>query len=119
MSYKEFTEEDILRRAIQQVLKLDLSRRAGWKEGTGYHKEVPAERLIKNGILTKTEYGHGFYLTESALMRILEVAVDAAVKDLSANPPPIRSIPEIPEWILDEDRAILVYVGEPPEIVIR
>lgn len=117
MSYKEFTEKEVLRRAVQQVLKLDLSRRSGWKEGTGYYKNVPIEKLIQNGILTGDSFR--LHLTESGLMRILEVAVDSAVKDLLKNPPPTKSIPEIPKWNLDDDDATLVYVGEPPEIVIR
>lgn len=118
MMGKEFSEEEVLRTSVQQVLKLDLSRRTGWKEGIGYYTDVPVERLIQNGIIVGDS--SNLHLTESALMRILEVAVNSAVKDLLENQPPTKSIPEIPQWKLDEDDGVLVYVGLPPgEIVVR
>lgn len=97
---RNWTDKEILRNSIAQVLELDLSESSGWKEGTGYHLGPPnykpnlsaGENLVKRGILER--YGDRLILTESALIRIMNIAMDSAVEDLLKNDPPSASLPE-------------------------
>lgn len=115
---------DVLRRSIEQVVKIDLSRGSGWREGTSYHLGLPemrpdmtaGESLVRRGILRRDERGN-LTLSEAALLRILSVAIDSAVADLLANDPPDGTLPELPEWSEEEDNARLIQLDG--EAVVR
>ena len=97
---RNFTDKEILRNSIAQVLELDLSESSGWKEGSSYHLGPPGykpnltigENLVKRGVLQR--YGNRLILTESALIRIMNIAIDSAIEDLLKNDPPPASLPE-------------------------
>lgn len=113
---KKRTDEEILRNSVAQVLKLDLTREHGWQEGTGYHLGMPqclpdmttGDNLIKRGILRRE--GSSLMLTESALIRIMHVAMSAVLADLLTNNPPAAKLPEIPDYY-DDGPARLIFCG--------
>jgi len=101
---RDFTDKEILRDSIAQVLELDLSESSGWKEGSSYHLGPPeykpnlsiGENLVKRGVLQRD--GSRLILTESALVRIINVAMDSAVEDLLKNDPPTAKLPEFEDY---------------------
>lgn len=101
---RNFTDKEILRNSIAQVLELDLSESSGWKEGTVYHLGPPSykpnlsagENLVKRGILKRD--GGRLILTESALIRIMNMAMDSVVEDLLKNDPPPASLPKFKDY---------------------
>lgn len=114
---RNFTDKEVLRNFIGQVLKLDLSESSGWKEGSSYHLGPPnykpnlsiGENLIKRGILER--YGDRLILTESALIRIMNVAMDSVVEDLLENDPPQASLPEFTDDYDNIGPQKLIFTG--------
>lgn len=106
-------DQDVLRRAVEQVITMDLTQQHGWKEGTGYHLGLPemkpdmqaGEGLVRRGVLTRDEHGT-LRLSESALIRALRVAVDKSVEDLLNNDPPEEKLPETPYYDNGPERLI-------------
>lgn len=99
------SDEGILRNSLKQVIKADLTREHGWREGTEYHLGPPkyspdksaGESLVKRGILAR-DSNNRLRLSEAALARALRVAIDAAVADLIANEPPKEHLPTCPDY---------------------
>lgn len=116
------TDREILRNSIAQVLELDLTAEHGWREGTGYyHLSIPpgygqpdlsvGENLIARGILMRhSKWRSRLILTESALVRIMHVAMEAALQDLLSNDPPEATLPETPSYY-DNGSARLIFTG--------
>lgn len=114
---RDFTDKEILRNSIAQVLELDLSESSGWKEGTGYHLGPPGykpnlsivENLVKRGILQRD--GDRLILTEPALIRIINMAMDSVVEDLLKNDPPQASLPEFTDDYDNVGPQKLIFTG--------
>ena len=110
------TDEEVLRNAIEQVVTIDLTHRHGWREGTGWHLGLPemkpdmqaGEALVQRGVLLRDAHGR-LTLSEAALLRILTVAIDSAVRDLLTSDPPAATLPK-DEYSYDDgqDREILI-----------
>ena len=113
---KKWTDREILRNSIAQVLELDLTAEHGWREGTGYHQGPPryepnnsvGENLVNRGILARE--GSRLILTESALVRIMRTAMNAVVEDLLNNDPPLANLPETPKYC-DNGPVRLIFTG--------
>ena len=115
------SDEKVLRHSIGQVIVIDLTMQHGAEEGTGWY--IPGtykldpkagENLVQRGVLRRD--GDRLFLTESSLMRILHVALEASVKDLLVNDPPSSNLPEISEYLQEEDNAYLTIVSDKPAI---
>ena len=108
------TDEEVLRYAVEQVVVIDLTRAHGWREGTGWHLGLPemmpdmlaGEALVQRGVLLRDAQGT-LTLSEATLLRILTVAVDAAVAELLVADPPAAELPK-EDFGDDCDREILI-----------
>lgn len=86
------TDEVVLRTAIRQVLKANITRYSGWREGSSWQHPDAGKQLIDRGVLL-SGINQRMTLSEAALIRALRVGIDAAVADLLANDPPEERIP--------------------------
>lgn len=113
---KKWTDREILRNSVAQVLELDVTKRHGWLEGTGYHLGPPkfendtktGDNLIQRGILRRE--GVKLFLTESAMVRIMHVAMEAVIEDLLHNDLPIASLPKA-DGYYDDGPERLIFCG--------
>lgn len=90
------TDEQVLRHAVESIFEVDLTSEHGWLEGTSYHDAAAGQTLVTRSVMVcKGQHGVNarLYLSESAVMRALRVAIDAAVADLLASDPPVEAIP--------------------------
>lgn len=112
MKYNPYrpTDEEALRQAVQQVLMCNLSC---FREGTGWYDPNAGASFVKQGLLTADGAGtttnpRRLRLSEAAVVRVLKVAVEAAVNDLLANDPPPEKIPWRKEEYESNDRLLLL-----------
>ena len=90
------SDEEVLKNALRQVLKVDLTRYTGWREGTDWIHPNAGKKLIARGILISEGtpgVNRRLTLSEAALVRAFRVAVSAAVADLLDLNPPEEGLP--------------------------
>lgn len=123
------TDERVLRRALTQLLVADLTRSHGWREGVSFHLGLPrmesdmtaGERLVDRGVMRRSATG-SLQLSESAVVRALHVAVDAAVADLLEHyPPPATFAEELddPDEEAEDDETLVLGGASGDEPFVR
>jgi hypothetical protein len=112
-------DRDVLLNALGSVINLNLTAESGWREGTEWRDPHAGDSLVARGILLRPHEGSSrMYFSEAALVRVLRVAIDAALEDLLANdPPPTAPIDLREDLFGDEGPHKLILLRD--EITVR